>query len=61
MAVHYDGIEAVLFLCDRKACEGGCLYPNCSHTTDITHAKNFESIRIDDKRVDYFESEPSTK
>lgn len=27
------------YLCDRKKCED-CSYPDCKHTTDITHAKN---------------------
>ena len=30
----------ILFLCDRKACER-CCYPQCRHTPDIEHAKNF--------------------
>ena len=30
----------ILFLCDRKACER-CIYPQCRHTPDIEHAKNF--------------------
>lgn len=61
MHVRGEGIEAVLFLCDRKACEGGCLSENCTHTTDIRHAANFDTIRIDERRVDYFEIEPPKK
>lgn len=34
----------VLYLCDRRACEH--CSPECQHTTDISHAKNFE-IGID--------------
>lgn len=30
----------ILYLCDGKKCENG--YIECQHTTDITHAKNFE-------------------
>lgn len=36
--LHYG---QVAFLCDCKACKN-CSYPNCRHTTDIRHAKNFE-------------------
>lgn len=31
----------ILYLCDRRACHGGCS-PECKHTQDITHAVNFE-------------------
>lgn len=30
----------ILFLCDRKACEK-CSYPQCRHTPELEHAKNF--------------------
>ena len=30
----------ILFLCDRKACEK-CSYPQCSHTPELEHARNF--------------------
>ena len=30
----------IAYLCDRKQCKG-CSYPNCKHTLDIKHAKNF--------------------
>lgn len=33
--------DTVLYLCDRKACDN-CSYPLCNHTTDISHAFNFE-------------------
>lgn len=31
----------VLYLCNRKKCET-CSFPECAHTTDIKHAKNFK-------------------
>lgn len=31
----------VVYICDGKACEGGCQDDLCSHTTDIEHALNF--------------------
>lgn len=37
--------QKILYLCDRRACEK-CSYPDCQHTTDVYHARNFE--RIDD-------------
>lgn len=33
--------EVVAFLCDRRKCKK-CNYPQCTHTFDIRHAKNFE-------------------
>ena len=32
--------QNILFLCDRKACEK-CSYPQCRHTPELEHAKNF--------------------
>ena len=32
--------QSPLYLCDRRACNH--CSPECRHTTDITHAKNFE-------------------
>ena len=32
--------QSPLYLCDRRACKH--CSPECRHTTDITHAKNFE-------------------
>ena len=32
----------VLYLCDRKKCPN-CSYPQCKHTFDIKHAKNFDT------------------
>lgn len=29
-----------LYLCDRKQCGDRCHYPNCRHTTDISHSIN---------------------
>lgn len=33
----------VLYLCDRKAC-AVCNNPDCQHTSNIDHAKNFEHV-----------------
>ena len=30
--------KAALYLCDRKRCGDRCHYPDCQHTTDISHA-----------------------
>lgn len=30
--------KAVLYLCDRKRCGDRCHYPDCRHTTDVSHA-----------------------
>lgn len=43
----------VIYLCDRKQCKQ-CSYPNCKHTTDIKHAKNFN---IEYLTENYFEKE----
>ena len=32
--------QSPLYLCDRRACKH--CSPECRHTTDIAHAKNFE-------------------
>ena len=39
----HDLTEDVIFLCDGQQCEV-CHNDECCHTTDITHAKNFEKI-----------------
>lgn len=39
----------VLYLCDRRACKEGCGGPFCEHTTDIRHAKNFETYNLGDR------------
>lgn len=57
MKVSGDGAEVVMFLCDRKACGDACPNPDCSHTSDITHAKNFDWVRINEDVVDFFEME----
>lgn len=33
----------VLYLCDKKACNGSCPNNDCHHTYDIKHAVNFET------------------
>lgn len=38
--------DYILYLCDRRACNS-CRYPNCQHTRDIRHAKNFSVIDSD--------------
>lgn len=35
-----DTTIRAIYMCDRKMCED-CSYPNCAHTSDIKHAKNF--------------------
>ena len=32
--------KVVLYLCDCKRCGDRCHYPDCRHTTDISHAVN---------------------
>ena len=49
-----DG-NSVLFLCDRKACGKVCPNKMCSHTADISHAKNFDFVHVTDRLTDYFE------
>lgn len=34
----------VAYICDRRYCPKGCLNPDCRHTKDITHAKNFKKV-----------------
>ena len=33
-------LPAVLYRCDRRACDK-CTFPECQHTSDITHAVDF--------------------
>lgn len=40
----------VLYLCDRKACDE--CNPECHHTQDINHAKNYQKAELDT----YFET-----
>ncbi len=49
--------NVIMFLCDRKACGGTCPNKDCSHTSDISHAKNFDFVHVSDKLTDYFEVE----
>lgn len=50
-----DG-NPLFFLCDRKACGGTCPNKHCTHTSDICHAVNFDSISVStDNLTDYFE------
>lgn len=32
----------LLYLCDRKQCGVRCHYPECKHTSDLRHAKNYD-------------------
>lgn len=41
----------VLYLCDRKPCGDKCTYPDCRHTTDISHAVNFVKIRYSPRNL----------
>lgn len=34
----------VAYICDRRYCPEGCKNPDCHHTVDISHAKNFEQV-----------------
>lgn len=33
----------VFYICDKRACDGECS-PKCTHTSNITHAKNFKCV-----------------
>lgn len=58
MKVYLDDGSPVFFLCDRKACGEKCPSEFCTHTSDIEHAKNFDSVRVNaDNLTDYFECE----
>lgn len=47
----------VAYLCDRRQCPN-CSYPECKHTTDISHAVNFTVMRSDGEHFDkYLEME----
>lgn len=39
--VQYDEVNQVAYICDGKACTR-CDNPDCKHTVDIRHARNFE-------------------
>lgn len=47
-------MDYIAYLCDRKQCEN-CSYPTCRHTTDISHAVNFEQCGNTNR---YIEKEP---
>lgn len=49
----------IIYLCDRKACNGACPNSECQYTYDIKHAVNFkmESIGDDLYFVEKMESE----
>ena len=34
----------VAYICDQRYCSDGCKNPDCRHTCDINHAKNFVRI-----------------
>lgn len=36
--------EKIFYICDKKKCE--VCYPECKHTSDITHAANFKPAPI---------------
>lgn len=36
----------VSYLCDRRYCSEGCNNPDCHHTEDIHHAKNFVCVEV---------------
>lgn len=39
-ARHTDENDNIFYVCDRKQCEK-CSYPQCRHTSDISHAASF--------------------
>lgn len=45
----------IAYICDGKECESGCSDSECTHTTNISHAKNFRLIEPDT----YIERRPS--
>lgn len=50
----------VAYLCDRLACSD-CSYPECKHTTDISHAVNFTIVSSDGETIEkYIEKERET-
>lgn len=56
MRAYLEDGNQLFFLCDRKACGEVCPNTYCSHTSDIHHAKNFDSVTVNpDNMVDYFE------
>ena len=55
-AILENGVQ-IFFLCDRKACGESCPNELCSHTADIFHAANFDTLFINDRLADFFELE----
>lgn len=50
----------ILYLCDHR-CEC-CSYPECDHTTDISHARNFVPYKKDLLvEIEYKERESNSK
>lgn len=39
--------QDILYICDRKYCDGGCPNSECRHTRDINHAVNFAKYEGD--------------
>lgn len=46
----------VAYVCDQRYCPDGCHNPDCHHTEDITHAKNFTKLEAG-KWMEKFEEE----
>lgn len=59
--VELAAAQKLLFLCDRKAC-AKCSYPQCKHTPDLKHARNFAPASFS-KKTDgvWVEQEWNTK
>ena len=51
-------VNDVCYICDRKKCSD-CSYPECMHTTDVTHAASFVEYAYDkSKDIHYYREEP---
>lgn len=63
MHVRLDNGDLIFFLCDGKACGETCPRPEtCSHTSDISHAKNFDFVVVNaDNLTDYFELDEESR
>lgn len=45
----------IVYECDRKDPKCiPCSFPECHHTHDITHAKNFRHVYTDDEGIEYY-------
>lgn len=42
-----------IYLCDRKQCGDRCHYPECRHTTDISHAVNAPTFSNGFERIEH--------